>query len=343
MELLTNQAFEDATPRVVLAKLHAIRKEGNRAAHGENVDVPTSLWLLKEAFDLACWLHLTHGGGPRTDFPAYTPPPEIEGSAVPPSCSARRRQSWNAWRPRKRSMQQFLTDLGAARAAAQAAEADAAQVRATQSRPWLRDARPLTPCSSMRKQHAGNSSTSCWPRPAGTLVGPAPAPTRLVRSGSRPGTNRAPVQGGPITSSTTTMALPSESSRRRKRRSTPRMAEPRRRCYADSLQRQHGVRPFIFCTNGYDMWFWNDAETSRRAGRMAFPRKDSLQYRRFQRSEQAASSTMAPSDGDHRPHLPVSKPSSASSRGSPKRNARPWSSWLQAPARPAWPWPCATP
>ena len=83
MELLTNQAFEDATPRVVLAKLHAIRKEGNRAAHGENVDVPTSLWLLKEAFDLACWLHLTHGGGPRTDFPAYTPPPEIEGSANP--------------------------------------------------------------------------------------------------------------------------------------------------------------------------------------------------------------------------------------------------------------------
>src|SRR4051812_12682427 len=43
-ELLTNHAFEDATPRVVLAKLHALRKEGNRAAHGEDVDAPTSLW-----------------------------------------------------------------------------------------------------------------------------------------------------------------------------------------------------------------------------------------------------------------------------------------------------------
>src|SRR5262245_27632085 len=31
---LVNQAFEDATPRVVLAMLHALRKEGNRAAHG---------------------------------------------------------------------------------------------------------------------------------------------------------------------------------------------------------------------------------------------------------------------------------------------------------------------
>src|SRR5712692_7674066 len=42
-DLLTNQVFEAATPRVVLAKLHALRKEGNRAAHGESVDVPTAL------------------------------------------------------------------------------------------------------------------------------------------------------------------------------------------------------------------------------------------------------------------------------------------------------------
>ena len=75
-ELVTNHAFEAATPRVVLAKLHALRKEGNRAAHGEGADARTSLWLLKEAFDLGCWLHLTHAGGSAADFPAFTPPPD---------------------------------------------------------------------------------------------------------------------------------------------------------------------------------------------------------------------------------------------------------------------------
>src|SRR5437870_1147768 len=67
-DLLVNHAFEAATPRVILAKLHALRKEGNRAAHGETIDAPTSLWLLKEAFDLGCWLHLTHGGGSQADL-----------------------------------------------------------------------------------------------------------------------------------------------------------------------------------------------------------------------------------------------------------------------------------
>jgi type I restriction enzyme R subunit len=82
-DLLTNHAFEAGTPRVVLAKLHALRREGNRAAHGEGADNRTSLWLLKEAFDLACWLHLTHGGGVRADSPSYTAPPEIEGATDP--------------------------------------------------------------------------------------------------------------------------------------------------------------------------------------------------------------------------------------------------------------------
>ena len=53
-DLLVNKAFQDATPRVILAKFHAVRKEGNRAAYGEPVDRQTSLWLLKEAFDLGC-------------------------------------------------------------------------------------------------------------------------------------------------------------------------------------------------------------------------------------------------------------------------------------------------
>ena len=33
-DLLVNDAFQAVAPRVVLAKLHAMRKEGNRAAHG---------------------------------------------------------------------------------------------------------------------------------------------------------------------------------------------------------------------------------------------------------------------------------------------------------------------
>ena len=40
--------------------------ERNRAAHGESVDAPTALWLLKEAFDLGSWLFLSYGGGAKS-------------------------------------------------------------------------------------------------------------------------------------------------------------------------------------------------------------------------------------------------------------------------------------
>src|SRR5947209_11003052 len=70
-DLLVNHAFQAVAPRVVLAKLHAVRKEGNRAAHGERIDASTSVWLLKEAFDLGCWLFLTYGGGAKSELPTY--------------------------------------------------------------------------------------------------------------------------------------------------------------------------------------------------------------------------------------------------------------------------------
>src|SRR4051794_24180322 len=47
-DLLVLHAFQELVPRAVLAHLHAIRKEGNRAAHGEKVDPSTALWLLRE-------------------------------------------------------------------------------------------------------------------------------------------------------------------------------------------------------------------------------------------------------------------------------------------------------
>src|SRR5262249_50538049 len=86
-DLLAEDSFQAVTPRVVLAKLHALRKEGNGAAHGQQAEVPTSLWLLKEAFDLGCWLHLTYGGGTRADFPAFSEPPSEDGTTAkaPPS------------------------------------------------------------------------------------------------------------------------------------------------------------------------------------------------------------------------------------------------------------------
>ncbi len=81
-DLLHNQPFKDVVPEVVLSKLHALRMEGNNAAHGNKRDTTTAVRLTREAFNVARWLHVSYAGGNVTDCPEYTEPPKggVEGS-----------------------------------------------------------------------------------------------------------------------------------------------------------------------------------------------------------------------------------------------------------------------
>ena len=66
------------------------------------------------------------------------------------------------------------------------------------------------------------------------------------------------------------------------------------RIYADGLEKQHGQRPVIFYTNGYDLWIWNDAAGEPWRQLYGFYSKDSLQHIVFQRTEKQPVSRVAP-------------------------------------------------
>jgi type I restriction enzyme R subunit len=296
-ELLINHAFDDATPRVVLAKLHALRKEGNRAAHGEDVDAPTSLWLLKEAFDLACWLHLTHTGGSQADYPSYTPPPEIEGAADPGVLQREKKAVLERLAAQEARMQQLLADLEAARAAAQAAEVDAAQPRVPREQ-VLATGTQAADTLRFNEEATRRHLVDVMLAEAGWHVGDGGASTDEV--GQEVGVDHQPTEsengqadyvlsdddGTPLgVIETKKTAINVEAGR------------TQARCYADGLERQYGVRPFIFCTNGYDIEMWNDADGEPPRRLYAFPSRDSLQYRRFQRRERQPRATVAPRPG----------------------------------------------
>ena len=75
-EQLRHPDFEATIPQPVRLKLGALRDHGNKAAHGEKITQPTAKWLLREAFDLACWYYLFGVGGEQADCPEFTEPPE---------------------------------------------------------------------------------------------------------------------------------------------------------------------------------------------------------------------------------------------------------------------------
>jgi type I restriction enzyme R subunit len=53
-DLMNEVSFKAAVPRVIISKLHSLRVNGNKAAHGDRSMTATALWILREAFDLAC-------------------------------------------------------------------------------------------------------------------------------------------------------------------------------------------------------------------------------------------------------------------------------------------------
>ena len=74
IDLLTNSAFVAVVPKVVLNKLHAIRKFGNKAAHGDDVSRNDALWLLKEAHDLSKWAIINYCQVDHKTLPTFDQP-----------------------------------------------------------------------------------------------------------------------------------------------------------------------------------------------------------------------------------------------------------------------------
>ena len=74
VDLLENSAFQSITPTVIRDKLHAIRREGNKAAHGDTVTAQTVIWILREAHDLARWTVVNFERADPAGLPAFEAP-----------------------------------------------------------------------------------------------------------------------------------------------------------------------------------------------------------------------------------------------------------------------------
>jgi type I restriction enzyme R subunit len=290
-DLLVNDAFEAVAPRVVLAKLHAIRKEGNRAAHGETIDVQTSLWLLKESFDLGCWLYLSYRGGSTNEFPAYKEPAKDASAGMTP---VMKRAYLEKIATQEAQMQQLLAQLEATRVKAREAEGTVAELQARQQAlaagTQAADVLSFDEATTRRLLIDAMLGEARW------NVGKNKTNTAEVRQELE-----VPHQPTASEIGYADYGLFGEDDKplavveAKKSAVDPEAGRTQAKIYADGLEKQYGVRPFIYYTNGYDIWFWNDAAKEPPRKVYGFHSKDSLQYRRFQLKEREPRSKVAPS------------------------------------------------
>lgn len=283
-DLLHNQSFKDIIPQVVLSKLHSLRMVGNDAVHGNKGDTTTALQAIQEAYNVARWLHVNYAEGNVSDCPDFKQPPSggIEGSEN----RKERRAILERISAQEAQMKKLLDTLEKERSRADQAEATAeeraaALKAAVEATDKLKKVDPLSFNEAETRKYLIDQMLA----DEGWDVGKGKISTSEV-------IKEAPVgyQVGTSGKGSADYVLDDDNGKplgvveAKKTAKDPRIGQKQAEQYADGLEKEHGQRPVMFYTNGYDIWIWNDAVKEPPRKIYGFYSKNSLQHLHFQRT-----------------------------------------------------------
>jgi type I restriction enzyme R subunit len=269
VKLLTAPDFKSSVPAVVVNALHALRKEGNHAAHGAPISSETALYLLDQSFRLASWWAVRAQVADPANIPAFKEPPE-QPQAATTGPSPQEKAELAAREKELEDKVKAVADLQqkydqVAHQAEQLAEikeegqqtADLLHLSELETRQTLID-RDLAR-AGWKVGHKGANTHDVTQE-------------HTLKNGDRADYVLWDDNGKPLAVV--------------EAKKTSRDGEAGRKqaaLYADALQAEYGQRPVIFTTNGHDITIWDDAQGYPPRPIFGFYSKDSLQYRVYQR------------------------------------------------------------
>ena len=255
--MLTHKEFTKAVPPVICQKLHAIRKEGNGAAHGQPMDSKKALWITEEAFDVAKWFAMTCLGKTLSSLPEFQ---DIKASSVDTdSLMAAKKETEKKLEAALEKIEKLEKEYQPE------AVSEETRERGQQAASTLEfdEATTRKRLIDVALAEAGWDVTNPSEVTLEELVDGQPTPT---------GTGYADYvlwddNGKPL--AVIEAKRTSESAER---------GQKQAELYADALEAKYNQRPVIFYTNGYDIWIWDDAQRYPPRSLFGFYSKSSLQH-----------------------------------------------------------------
>lgn len=299
IDLLNNASFTMVADRMVLDKLHLLRKLGNRAAHGEDVTHADATRALHEAWQLARWLHVSFYVGQIGDFADFQAPiADAKDSRGEIKRKVKALATENALKEER--LRLALEEIEALRAAEQTLRQqinEANQPMAgAELASLMADAQGATDQLRFSEDDTRKWLIDRDLRMAGWPVGEQGASTDLVGQEVE-----VLHQSTPSGKGYADYVLWDENGKPlavvevEKTTRDARIGQAQAREYADGLEKTTGQRPMIFLGNGHDIWVWDDAAGYPPRKIYGFFSKDTLQYRcGFQRSSRLALDRMTP-------------------------------------------------
>lgn len=275
-DMLNDDMFVGITPKAVRYKLHELRVQGNKAAHGADAVKPQiPAWLLQEAYDLACWFFLSFCGGARNDCPEFVTPKPGEDAEADSQKAAISRQLAE----QEARMAKILRDLEEARSQAEAAKKSKEELQLILN----------------QTQQAANvlqfDEATTRRRLIDTMLIAAGWNVDLQGKDTSEVAQEVEVLHQPTTSGIgyadyvlkePDSGKPLAVVEAKKTAENAQKGQMQAKYYADGLEKTHSQRPVIFFTNGYDLFIWDDAKNEPPRKIYGFHSKGSLQYLHFQ-------------------------------------------------------------
>jgi len=292
IDLLKNEAFAAVVPKVVLDKLHTIRIQGNKAAHGSTATTSVAMQVLREAHDLARWLLITFHNGKAEQCPVFQNPP-VGGTAGETKAQLKRdkKSALEKLASQEARMQALLKELEAERERAALIEKNTAELQLIHnSAQSAADALQFDEATTRSRLIDTQLADASW------NIGSNGRNTDEI-------TQEEEVQDQPTATGTGYVdyvlwddnGKPLAVIEAKKTAKSAELGRKQAALYADALEKSHGQRPIIYYTNGIDIWIWDDAQGYPPRRLFGFYSKDSLQYLvNFQRSARKELDTIEP-------------------------------------------------
>lgn len=265
LEMLRLLEQQNLLPSVILNKLHALRMEGNKAAHsiGDAVKPQISCWILREAFDLSKWVALSVYGASGVKSLEFVEPKAekpIEKKALLKKLALQ-----------EASMQKLLAELEDARATSvrkERSEDEKSQIKQNASKTAsvldFDEAKTRKLLVDRMLVQAGWDVAS-----ENDDTDEVKKEFELVLRNGNKGVADYVLWGSD--------GKPLAVVEAKRTAHDPEKGRAQAKNYADALEKAYNQRPVIFYTNGYDLYIWDDAKMAVSRKVYGFYNKESLQ------------------------------------------------------------------
>ena len=282
--------FISVVPKAITDKLHAIRKSGNQAAHDGEVSQQQAIWILKESYFVASYLFMAYAGGQQQDIPEFIQPKaKAEQDQSVADFNRKNKQLTEKIKQNEARLKQAIEELEQAKEAERKAQIEAAKLKQAidQAQVDQVKARNKTITSSFDFNEAETRARiiDMDLRAAGWDVS-------LDKTSTEEVGKEVEVKHQPTTTGIGYVdyvlwdddGQPLAVIEAKRTRESVEKGREQAKIYADALEKEHGQRPVIFYSNGYDIRILDDAQGYHSRKLYGYYSKDSLQYLIKQRS-----------------------------------------------------------